>query len=163
MTIYTPIYLHNTIGFGWGEISIIFTIMLIPFIIFEFPLGKLADKKWGEKEMLIIGFIIMGISTASLVLFDEKNLIVWAIMLFITRIGASISEIMIETYFFKKVDDKDPEIVSMFRTTRPLSFLIAPIITIVGLSYTTDPYLFTILGAICLLTLYPVFTLKDTN
>ena len=28
MTVYTPIYLHNTIGFDWREISIIFTIML---------------------------------------------------------------------------------------------------------------------------------------
>src|SRR3989344_3633276 len=38
MIIYTPIYLHQYIGFGWSEIGIIFSIMLIPFVILDFPL-----------------------------------------------------------------------------------------------------------------------------
>lgn len=163
MTIYIPIYLHNTIGFNWSEISVIFTIMLIPFILIELPLGKLADKKWGEKEMLAIGFVIMGITTGSLVLFQEKSLAIWAIMLFITRIGAATAEVMIETYFFKKVDKKDSEVLSMFRITRPLSFFTAPIITTVGFVYTSEQYLFLVLGIICLLTLYPILTMRDTN
>lgn len=163
MTVYTPIYLHNTIGFDWKDISIMFTIMLIPFVLVDAPLGKLADKKWGEKEMLAIGFIIMGISTGALVLFGIKSFLAWAIMLFLTRVGAAIAEVMIETYFFKKVDGKDPEILSMFRITRPLSFFIAPLIATVGLVYTTEKYLFVVLGIICLLTLFPIFKLKDTN
>lgn len=163
MTVYTPIYLFKNIGFDWNEIGIIFTVMLLPFVLIELPLGKLADRKWGEKEILTIGFIIMGISTCALIFFTEKSLVAWAIMLFITRIGAAAAEVMIETYFFKKVDGKDPEMLSMFRTTRPLSFFIAPIITTVGLVYTTDQYLFLILGIICLLTLYPILTIRDTN
>ncbi len=163
MTIYTPIYLHNVIGFNWSEISVIFTIMLLPFVLIELPLGKLADKNWGEKEILIFGFIIMGISTASLSLFTEKSLIIWTILLFITRIGAAAAEIMIETYFFKKIDGKDPEMLSMFRITRPLSFFIAPVITTVGLVYTTNTYLFALLGITCLLTLFPLFKIRDTN
>lgn len=163
MTIYTPIYLHNIIGFNWSEISVIFTIMLLPFVIIELPLGKLADKKWGEKEIMISGFVIMGISTASLSLFTEANLIVWAIMLFITRIGAAAAEIMIETYFFKKIDGRDPEMLSMFRITRPLSFFIAPVITTVGLVYTSNTYLFALLGITCLFTLFPIFRIRDTN
>lgn len=163
MTVYTPIYLHNTLGFDWSEISIILTIMLIPFILVQLPLGKLADKKWGEKEMLAIGFVIMGISTGALVFFGFKSLIAWALMLFITRIGAATAEVMIETYFFKKVDGKDPEVLSMFRITRPLAYFIAPLITTIGLVYTSEPYLFVILGIICLLTLYPILTMRDTN
>lgn len=163
MVVYTPMYLFKNIGFDWSQIGIIFTIMLLPFILIELPLGKLADKKWGEKEILTIGFVIMGISTIALSLFTVKSVVIWAILLFITRIGAAAAEVMIETYFFKKVDGKDPEILSMFRTTRPLSFFIAPIITTVGLAYTTDQYLFVILGVICLFTLYPVMTIRDTN
>jgi len=163
MVVYTPMYLHNVIKFDWSEISVIFTIMLIPFVLVELPLGKLADRKWGEKEMLAIGFTIMGISTSALVFLDFKSIIVWATILFITRIGAATAEIMIETYFFKKVDGRDPEVLSMFRITRPLSFFIAPIITIVGLAYTDQSNLFVVLGTICLLTLYPILTLKDTN
>ncbi len=163
MVVYTPMYLHEYIKFDWSEISVIFTIMLIPFVLVQFPLGKLADKKWGEKELLAIGFTIIGITTASLVFFDTKNIMIWSIALFLTRIGAATAEIMIETYFFKKTDKRDPEVLSMFRITRPLSYFIAPIITTVGLSYTTQPYLFVILGIICLLTLYPILNIKDTN
>ena len=32
MVVYTPIYLNQVIGFGWGEIGVIFTIMLSPFV-----------------------------------------------------------------------------------------------------------------------------------
>ncbi len=163
MTGYTPIYLFKQIGFDWNQTSIIFTIMLIPFILIELPLGKLADRKWGEKEILFMGFIIIGISTSALILFTAKNVVIWAIMLFITRIGAAAAEVMIETYFFKKVDGKDPEMLSMFRITRPLSYFLAPIITTIGLVYTTDRYLFLLLGLTCLLTLYPISTIKDTN
>lgn len=163
MTVYTPIYLHNTLNFSLGEVSIIFTIMLIPFILVEYPLGILADKKWGEKEMMFVGFVIMGISTCALILFDYKDLVAWSVMLFITRIGAATAEIMIETYFFKKIDGKDPEVLSLFRITRPLSYFIAPLVTIVGLVYTSDKYLFLVLGVICLLTTYPILKIRDTN
>ncbi len=163
MTVYAPLYLHNHIGFNWQEISIILTIMLIPFVIIELPLGKLADKKWGEKEMMILGFLIMGISTISLVLFTDKNIFIWAILLFITRIGAAAAEMMIETYFFKKIDGRDPEMLSMFRTTRPASYFVAPLITTVGLVYVDEKYLFAILGIIVLLTIYPIFMIRDTK
>ncbi len=163
MTVYMPIYLYNNIGFNWTEISIIFTIMLVPFILVEIPLGKLADKKWGEKEIMAIAFIILGITTASLMLFTFKSVLLWSALLFLTRIGAAAAEIMIETYFFKKISDEDPEILSLFRTTRPLSFFIAPLITTVALVYVDIPYLFLIIGAILLITLYPIATLHDTN
>jgi predicted MFS family arabinose efflux permease len=163
MTVYMPIYLHNNIGFNWTEISIIFTIMLIPFILVEIPLGKLADRKWGEKEIMAISFIILAVATGSLVFLTAKSLVLWAIMLTLTRIGAAGAEIMIETYFFKKINDSNPEILSLFRTTRPLSFFIAPLITTVGLVYLDISFLFVIIGGICLLTLYPIATLHDTN
>jgi MFS family permease len=162
MTIYTPIYLNKVIGFTWGEIGIIFTIMLIPFILIETPLGKLADKKLGEKELMIAGYIIMGVTTILLSFVVEKNIALWAMILFITRIGAAAAEIMIETYFFKKVDRKDSEILGVFRVTRPMAYLIAPLITSVGLLFTSDPYLFAILGGLCLVTLIPIAMIRDT-
>jgi Na+/melibiose symporter-like transporter len=163
MTVYTPIYLSKNIGFDWSEIGIIFTIMLIPFVLVDIPLGKLADKKFGEKEIMAIGFIIMGISTACLAFFSVKNVMLWAILLFITRVGAATVEIMIETYFFKKVDQKDSEILGAFRVTRPLSFLIAPILTLIGLVFVQESYLFILLGFLCVATLIPTAMIKDTN
>lgn len=163
MTIYTPIYLYKHIGFNWTEISIIFTIMLVPFVLIETPLGKLADKKYGEKEIMAIGYIIMGISTIILSFITVKSLALWAIVLFLTRIGAASAEAMIETYFFKKVDVKDSEILSMFRITRPLSFFIAPLITVTGLMFVTNAYLFAIIGSLCIVTIIPIALIRDTR
>src|SRR5690606_23149335 len=99
MVIYTPLYLHNYIGLEWSSIGVIFTIMLIPFALFELPLGTLADRVYGEKEILIAGLAIMSISTISLFFITSSAFVVWSVALFLTRVGASAVEIMSETYF----------------------------------------------------------------
>lgn len=163
MVVYSPIYLHKTIGFDWDEIGIILTIMLLPFVLIQYPLGKVADQKYGEKEIMAIGFTIMGIATIMLPLLSMKSVLIWAVALFITRIGAAAVEIMIETYFFKKVSIRDSAVLGSFRITRHASYILAPLITIIGLKFTTLPYLFTIVGVIALLGVYPALTIKDTK
>ena len=128
MVIYTPIYLEKYIGFSWGEIGLIFTIMLVPFVLFELPLGELADRKYGEKEFLTIGFIIMGLSTLFISFITAKVFWIWASILFISRIGASFVEISSESYFFKHVDQEKTDVISFFRVSRPVSFIVAPVI-----------------------------------
>ena len=63
MIIYLPIYLHKNIGLAWSQISIILIIMLLPYLS-SVKLGKLADSKYGEKELMMIGFVIASITTA---------------------------------------------------------------------------------------------------
>src|SRR3989344_570683 len=75
MIIYTPIYMHEYIGFDWSQIGIIFSIMLLPFIILELPLGILSDRI-GEKKMLIVGFCIISVSTAMIPLFSIPVLLI---------------------------------------------------------------------------------------
>src|SRR5690606_12348354 len=113
-----------------------------PFIIFEIPIGVLADRKLGEKELLNIGLIIVGISTISLSFITIPNIFVWALALFITRVGASIAEPMIETYFFKKVDDRDTAMLGLFRTTRQIGYIVSPIIATFTLLFVDFRYSF---------------------
>ncbi len=162
MVIYTPIYLHKTIGFNWSEIGVMFTIMLLPFILLEIPIGKLADSKWGEKEFLSIGFIIMALSTGALTFITGSNFILWTSVLFLARVGASMVEIMTETYFFKQINDSDANILGFFRNTRPLAYIIAPIIAFIFLSFFDQKYLFLVLGVIIFMGLKYSLTLKDT-
>lgn len=163
MVVYSPIYLHKHIGFSWDEIAIILTVMLAPFILFQYPLGKLADKKYGEKEIMAIGFAIMGISTIALSLFTTNMVALWALGLFLTRTGAAAAEIMIETYFFKTASTRDTALLGAFRITRPIANFIAPVVMIVGLLFTTHQYMFAVIGVISLLALLPVLTIKDTR
>jgi len=163
MVVYSPIYLNKTIGFGWEEIAVILTIMLIPFPLIQYPLGKLADKRYGEKEIMAIGFAVMGLATIALAFIDIKSLMFWAFALFMTRVGAAAAEIMIETYFFKTVSAKDSAVLGSFRVTRPVAYFIAPLITGVGLLFTSHEYLFVIIGIVSLIGLYPALTIRDTK
>ena len=162
MVIYTPIYLKEHVGFEWSEIGIIFTIMLVPFVILEAPLGRIADKYLGEKEILSLGFFIIAISTAYLSFIDGGSLMIWAIALFLTRVGASMIEVMSETYFFKKIDGSDSNILSVFRMTGPLSYIIGPAVATAFLYFIDIQYLFLTLGIIMIAGLHYSLALKDT-
>lgn len=150
MIIYTPIYMREYIGFDWSQIGIIFSVMLLPFVIVEFPLGKLSDRI-GEKKMLVIGFIIISISTLMIPFFTAKTILLWMLILFATRVGAATIEIMSENYFFKSITEEEADVLSFFRSTGPLSFIIAPLLAIPVLLFAPSfSYIFLVLGVIML-------------
>ncbi len=127
MTIFTPIYLHVFIGFDWQTIGLILAIMLLPFVIFEAPLGHLFDRFRIERDTLMTGFIIMTGACIVMFLTQSHNWEVWALWLFISRIGASFVEIGSEYSFFRRVNDSDAGFISVFHATSPLSYVVAPL------------------------------------
>lgn len=163
MIVYTPLYLEKYIGFSWSEIGIIFTIMLLPFIIFEVPVGELSDDKYGEKEFLTIGFVIMGLATLFISFITTKTFWMWATILFITRIGASFAEVSSESYFFKKVDKEKTDVISFFRMTRPVAFIAAPILATVILQFITFQYIFIFIGSIVIIGTKYSMNIEDTK
>jgi len=163
MVIYSPIYLNQHIGFDWSTIGIIFFVMLLPFIIFELPLGRIADKYLGEKEILTAGFIIMGGFTAALSFTTSTNPALWAFLLFGTRVGASFVEIMTETYFFKLVDGKDANIIGFFRNARPLAYITGPLAATIVLFFIDFRFLFLVLGIFVLHGVFYSLAIKDTK
>ena len=163
MVIYTPLYLHEYVGLPWSSIGIIFTIMLLPFALFEFPLGRLSDTRYGEKEFLTAGFLILGIATASISFIGSTSLPLWALILFLTRTGASAVEIMTETYFFKKTDHEDADIISLFRMSESGAYIVAPLLATVLLFILPLQYLFLILGVIALSGILFARKIRDTR
>jgi MFS family permease len=163
MIIYTPIYLHQILGFEWDKIGIIFSIMLLPFVLVTFPLGKLSDKI-GEKKMLKLGFIIATSTVFIIPFIRENSILIWAIVLFATRVGAATIEIMSESHFFKIVKEEDVDEISFFRNTGPMSFIIAPLLAIPVLLFTPSfEYIFFVLSAILLCGLFVTLRLKDVK
>jgi MFS family permease len=161
MVIYTPIYLHEYLGFGWENIGFIFTIMLIPFVLLDYPLGRLSDKI-GEKKLLIAGFLITIFFTLIIPFIALPTIWLWALVLFGTRVGAGTIEVMAESYFFKEVSERNSDEISFFRNTYPLSFVIAPIVAIPVLLFVPAfQYLFFVLSAIMLAGLFITLRLKD--
>lgn len=143
MVIYMAIYLVQFIGFGWREVGVLFTIMLLPFVLFEMPLGALSDKFIGEKEILVVGFLIIAGATAFIAFITSASFLFWAAVLFMTRVGASFAEIGTESFFFKHTKGNDLGMISLFRATRPLSFVAAPAVATISLL--AFPYSFTFL------------------
>ncbi len=161
MVIYTPIYLNQSLGFNWDKIGLIFTIMLMPFVLLTYPLGKLSDRI-GEKKMLIIGYVIASIFTLSIPFIKSTEFWIWALVLFATRVGAATIEIMTESYFFKRESEKDADAISFFRNTNPLSFIIGPLIALPIIYLVPNfSYLFYILSAILMSGILIILRLKD--
>lgn len=163
MIIYMPVHLNAHIGFSWEHIGIMFTIMLLPFVLFELPIGKLADKVYGEKEILTIGFVIMGLATLCISFMTTQNFILWTTLLFLTRTGASFVEITSDSFFFKQVNKSQTDEISIYRTTRPLGFIIGPLIATYVLKFLPYNYMFLILGIIVIVGTYWSSSLKDTR
>jgi len=164
MVVYMPIYLYNHLNFDWNQIGIIFTIMLSPFILLGLPIGILIDKYHIKKRnLLYIGFFIITCSTLLISFTTVKSVLIWACLLFITRVGASIIETTSETYFFTHVKEEDAYLLGIFRDMNPVAYIIAPAIAVVVFIYLPFNYLFLVLSVILLSGFYYIPKLKHNH
>ncbi len=162
MVIYTPVYLHLTLGFSFETIGIMFSIMLLPFVIFQIPGGLLADRE-GEHSFLIFGLFVMAFATGLATYLGAASPVVWTMLLFTTRIGAAIAEIMIESSFFRHIRGKDAGLVSVFRMGMPLAYVVAPLAVAMLLAFTELRFVFLALGIFIFWMSRHAFGLKNRH
>lgn len=162
MVIYTPIYLRQ-IGLSWGDIGIILTIMLVPFVLLQYPVGMLADKRYGEKELIIASLCIMAPSVLVMYFIGTKELIVWGLILFATRIGAAMLEVLNDSYFYKRIDADDVALINFYRTSRPLAYVVASALSAIMLLFLPIKSIFILLPVVIIAGLYPALKLVDNK
>jgi len=162
MVIYTPLHLR-AIGFEWSQIGLIFTIMLLPFVLFQYPAGIYADKESGEKELLIFSIILMGLATLSIYFISSLNIVLWVSVLFITRIGAALIEILRDSYFYKKIDVYDVDVIDFFRTSKPVAYILATGISSIIILFMPLKAAFILVTIIVLSALFPALKLRDNK
>jgi MFS family permease len=163
VVVYIPLYLHSYIGFDWPTLGLIFSFMLIPFILIEIPAGIIADKYIGEKEMLFAG---LGILTLCLFLFGSvksSSPLVWGVLLFFSRIGAALVEAMRESRFFKIIDAEDVGHINFLRSTYPLGYLVGASLGAIILTWYSIPFLLILLSVLFLFSFYFVYIIKDSK
>lgn len=162
---YVPLYLHTVLGFPWNDLGWVFAVMLLPFVFIVYPAGYIADRWLGDKELLIAGFIITGISFGMLSFVTATTpLAVIAAILFASRVGAALSEAMIEGHFFRRVSEKDANTISVFRMLRPIGALTAPLFASVLLISGNYLAFFLISGALIVaLGIIVTIPLKDVR
>lgn len=159
--IYLPIYLVNHIGFDWGNVGIIFSLMLLPFVIFQIPIGNLVDKYHDEKYMIILGFFLMSCTFILIPFIQGANIVLWAAILFVSRIGASLVEVSSESYFFKHIHSDNAGFIGFFRMTRSLPYFICPLILSISTLFFGFKYVFLFTGLIMLIGVRYTLIIKD--
>ncbi|MEP7162958.1 MAG: MFS transporter [Candidatus Moraniibacteriota bacterium] len=163
MIVYLPIYLTVYLGFQWEELGIIFTVMLVPFVILQYPLGVLADIHWGEKELLFLSLFLTAASTTMVGFIDSHSIIVWAALLFFTRIGVAAIEVLRDSYFYKQIDGRDADTIAFFRTARPVANILGALVASVFLIFFPIQGLFFVVVLVAVSGLFSAFTLRDSQ
>ena len=161
MVIYNPLYLARNGGFTLYEMGLIMFVGLSAYVLFEYPIGIIADTYIGEKRMMAFGFLILAISTSWFAFLPQGHIAIWMLAMFITRIGASFVEATSESYFFKQIDGKDADAISLFRMMRPLSSLVGALLGIIALLYLPLNLLFALLALLMVPGLFFTLLLKD--
>jgi MFS family permease len=123
----------------------------------------LADRWWGEKEMMAAGFAILALSSASIGFLAAVGTVGWMLVMFVSRIGASLVEVTTESYFFKQVKSGDAPLISLFRLTRPAANLAGALAGSLVLLVVPFPLLFILLGIIMVPGIMLAAYLVDTK
>ncbi len=129
MIVYMPLHLLS-LGITWEQIGVLFTIMLVPFVLVQYPLGLIADKRYGEKELLISSLAIAFFATYALTKIHTPDILLIGILLFMTRVGIAGVEVLRDSFFYKQVEADDTDLIAFFRTTRSLANISATVIVL---------------------------------
>jgi MFS family permease len=163
MVVYTPLYLTGTIGLSWTEFGIIMFFAQLAYVLFEYPVGLMADRYIGEKEMMGFGFLIIIISTSWMSFVTTTSVLIWAIIMFTTRVGASLVEATTESYFFKQTKSSDAQVISFFRLTRPLAYVVGALIASFAFLYLPFHFIFIVFALLMVPPLFFTLNIKDTK
>lgn len=163
IVIYFPLYLSTVLNLSWSNIGYIIAAGLVAYVVCEYPIGVVADRYLGEKEMMVLGFIILALTSVSISFLAGVALVVWMLIMFLSRVGASLVEVTTESYFFKQVGSKDAQLISLFRITRPLANLCGALAGTVALIYLPFTYMFVVLGLLMLPGALLATTITDSR
>ena len=161
--IYFPLYLASVINLPWSTIGGIIAAGLLAYVVCEYPIGIIADNYYGEKEMMAFGFLILALSVAAISFMNTSEMIPWMILMFISRVGASLVEVTTESYFFKKVNGGDANLMSVFRLTRPLSVLAGSLLGSLCLAFIPFNLAFLVLAFVMVIGLFITLGIEDTR
>lgn len=162
MVIYMPIYLID-LGLNWSQIGIIFSVMLLPFVFLQYPMGFLADKKMGEKKLLILALFIMAFSSILVYLTNSPSVLIWSLVMLGTRIGAAMVEILRDSYFYKRVDGDDVDLIGFFRTAMPVGYIIAASLSFIILLFLPLSAIFILSALVAFSALVPAYYLVENK
>ncbi len=163
MVVFAPLYLIQQVGLSWAQFGIIMFFGQLAYVSFEYPIGIVADKYIGEQEMMALGLMIMAIGTAWISFVTVPSVLLWSVIMFVVRIGASFVEVTTEVHFFKNTNSSDAQIISFFRVTRPLAYIAGAVLASLSLLYLPFNLLFVVFAAIMIPAMFVTLNIVDSK
>jgi len=142
VVIYLTVYLHQVLGFSIEVIGFMVMVAGIPFFLIQYPLGAWADRRHGERKMMVYGFIVTSVGALLLAFTPTTSIPLMTAILTIMFAGGAMIEVMSESFFFKHVKSRDDAHLVAFRMLIPAAYLSAPFFTGAVLAYFPMNYLF---------------------
>lgn len=161
--VYLPIFLHTHLGYSWPTIGIIFAVTLSPYVLFEIPIGRWADRYLGEQEFMVLGFLVMGLSVALVPFLGIGSILLWILLIFLMEMGAAFVEITTESYFFKQVASNNVNLISLFRMLQPIAYVSGIALASLALFLIPLSQLFMVFGVILLGGIIFALGITDTR
>jgi len=151
MVTFVPVYLADVKGIGGENLGLLFTIMLTPFVVLGYPIGKHIDSGSSGRRMARYGLLIMAITTLVFPFIDSTSLIIWGCILLLSRIGAVMLETAGEGIFFRSINEEETELLGIMRDMQPIGYFIASLISVITLMIGNIKDIFYIVGFILIL------------
>lgn len=162
MVIYTPLYLSQ-LGLEWVEIGEILAVTYLAYILFDYPTGWMVDKKVREEYIIMIGVILISLTTLGIIFISSTTVSIWMFILFVGRLGCSLMYNANDSYFFKSIDQRDVELMAVYRGVGLLARIVAPLVAVLLLRRMELVYLFPILGIMMLSGVWFSYRLKPVS
>lgn len=113
--------------------------------------------------MMGLGFMTLAISTAWISFVTVPSVLMWSVIMFVTRVGASLVEVTTESYFFKQTRSSDAQIISFFRITRPLAYAVGATIASLALLYLPFNLLFVVMAFLMIPAMFATLNITDSK
>ena len=114
---------------------------------------------------MFVGLTLIALCSFALGLMKTPSFLLVLVVLFISRVGASLVETMAYTYYYKKISKNDPAMSNFFTNITSLATFVVPtfLFCISPLLLTFPGLIYLLLGAGILSTLHSVAVMRDTK
>ncbi len=124
--IYFPIYISTQLGFSDTVVGLVLAGGIIPLLLLEVYIGKLADKH-GMRPFLTIGFLSLAGFTFLFNVIPVVSVVL--VLMAVVNVGSAFIEPLQETYLFKAAKAKDEDrFYGIFKMSYPLANVVGPLI-----------------------------------
>jgi hypothetical protein len=105
----------------------------------------------------------MSFATLAIYFINSKSILIWSLVLLATRVGAALIEVLRDSYFYKRIDGRDVDVINFFRTAQSFAYIVSAICTTFILIVFPVKFVFIFIAVMVFSALIPACFLVDNK